>query len=232
MKYLHYPLALFILFTLGCSEEKEPVNTKKERKEFAMYETYNIEELMSFLVNVNELCMEVPDSTSLSLSVRKLEDKLIWGMKGQIAYVPLSNMAYVDSILQSKCAKGQLPDDVKFVWSAKPFKDYNNKTDQYILYAIKVPDERPRITNRDIASANAEFDTYNQEPCVRLEMTDKGANKWYDMTTDNVGRSIAMVVNDRVYSCPIVNEAISGGTTQISGNMTLKEAEELAAAIY
>ena len=67
----------------------------------------------------------------------------------------------------------------------------------------------------------------NGEITINLSMTDAGADVWSRMTSENVGRIIAITINDVVYSAPVVRTAITGGNTQISGNFTFDEANEL-----
>jgi SecD/SecF fusion protein len=88
-----------------------------------------------------------------------------------------------------------------------------------------------KIDGRHIVSANA-AKSYDGRPVIRIAMDTKGSHEWKIMTTNNIGKAIAIVIDDHVITCPVVTNAITGGETEISGNFTVKEAEELAARIY
>lgn len=127
------------------------------------------------------------------------------------------------------------PQDIKFLWAAKPMVDFSTRkvTNQYELYAIK--QDRGRVeaplTGESIVDAFSNQDPFNKEVGVSLKMSNNGARVWGDMTTkaaqDN-NREIAIVLDDEVVSCPRVNTPITDGNSSISGNFTLQEANDLA----
>jgi SecD/SecF fusion protein len=114
---------------------------------------------------------------------------------------------------------------VKFLWDAKPIKD----TEVINLYAIKSnrKDEAP-IQGDVIINASQEYDQLGTNPEVSMTMNSRGAKLWSKMTSDNVGKFVAVVLDDYVYTAPRVNTAITGGRTSISGNFTVLEAQDLA----
>jgi len=87
------------------------------------------------------------------------------------------------------------------------------------------------VSNREIKSAVATPATWNDSYLIALRFTKQGALKFGKMTEKMVGKRIAIVINGEIYSAPIVNEPIYGGSAQITGSFSLKEARNLAASI-
>ncbi|MFC2127212.1 protein translocase subunit SecDF [Bacteroidota bacterium] len=136
--------------------------------------------------------------------------------------------AKVNKYLSMKEVRDLLPAEmkhVKFLWDAKPIKD----TEVINLYAIKGnrKDVAP-IQGDVIVNASQEYDQLGTKPEVSMTMNSRGSKLWAKMTTENVGKFVAVVLDDYVYTAPSVNTAITGGRTSISGNFTVLEAQDLA----
>ncbi|MCC6815650.1 MAG: protein translocase subunit SecDF [Saprospiraceae bacterium] len=152
-----------------------------------------------------------------------------------IGTVDKSNKEKLLKLLDSSAVKGLLPNDLKFLASAKPFRDYQTKeiTNNYEIYAIRkrAGSDNAPLDGERVARADANPDNITGEVVVSLAMDPKGAKIWGDMTTraaqDN-NREIAIALDDEVVSAPNVREAILGGNSQISGNFTIDEAKDLA----
>ena len=117
---------------------------------------------------------------------------------------------------------------MKFLWSAKPDEHYG--PDTYVLYAIKIKDYRTGNALLDgtvITDARQDFSTVGGNE-ISMTMDSEGASKWKDITGQNVGECIAIVLDDQVYSAPRVNGEIAGGRSSITGDFTLEEAKDLA----
>ncbi len=146
----------------------------------------------------------------------------------QVAYVSPANKAKVKDILSRSDLT--IP-GVKFMFSEQTYELKMNdgkKEQMHFMYAIKVPQDGAKLTGKDIANASDGFDAESGEITVNLQMTDEGAEKWAQMTTENAGRQVAITLDDVVYSAPNVNEPIRGGNTQISGGFSIEEAQALA----
>lgn len=105
----------------------------------------------------------------------------------------------------------------------------NSKEMAYALYAIRIPESgKPRVGGKDVKSASTGYDEQSGKITVDLKMTDDGADKWAEMTSDNVNKIVAITMDNVVYSAPRVINAITGGSTQISGSFTIDEAKDLA----
>jgi len=139
-----------------------------------------------------------------------------------------SDMATVNEIINSDLAKKILPADLRLLWAAKEWKYSDAKGDMFELHAIRVPAKgEPRLTGDVITSASNEFDQYNNA-VVSMKMNTTGARIWANMTRENKNHAIAIVLDDMVYSAPNVNDEITGGSSQISGDFTLDETKDLA----
>lgn len=132
----------------------------------------------------------------------------------------------VNKYLNMKQVKALFPANLKFLWSYKPLKN----TNIYQLIAIKV-DPRTNKAPLDgsvITNARVDFNNITNEPEVSMSMNAEGAKEWARLTRENVGRQIAIVLDNYVYSFPVVRQEIKGGNSSISGGFTVEEATDLA----
>ena len=142
--------------------------------------------------------------------------------------------AAVNQYLSMPQVKAILPRDVKFMWGFKPERfDQNDKTqpEMFRLYAIKIstPNGLAPLDGMSVADASEVYEqTQGGYASVSMRMTAKGAETWAQMTANNVGKCIAIVMDGYVYSAPRVNEKITGGSSSITGNFTSTEARDLA----
>ena len=139
--------------------------------------------------------------------------------------------AKINQYLKIAREKQVFPRELKFMWSAKPMEDDNKKpTDIFNLYAIKVRsrDGKPPLGGDVIVSASQEFDEANGQAYVLMNMNAEGTKKWAHITKENLQKVICVVMDNRVYSGPTVQTEITGGTSQITGNFTPNEAQDLA----
>ncbi|MBP5258389.1 MAG: protein translocase subunit SecDF [Prevotella sp.] len=146
-----------------------------------------------------------------------------------LALVGMANVrdtAAVNKIIYSELAKQILPSDVKLLWSAKP--ESENSTD-YELYAIKVTQSNGRapLEGDVVTDASDKFDNFGK-PEVSMTMNSDGAHRWAALTKANVGKAVAIVLDNVVYSAPRVNQEITGGQSSISGNFTIQDTKDLA----
>ena len=141
---------------------------------------------------------------------------------GSVHYV---DTAKVSAMLASQTARAILPRDVRFRWTVKP-----DSTGSYFqLIALKAqPNGRPSLEGNVVTDARAEFSQYSANAEVSMAMNTEGAKEWQKITRDNIHRSVAIVLDDYVYSFPTVQNEISGGRSQITGNFTVDEAKDLA----
>ena len=140
----------------------------------------------------------------------------------------------IDSLLALATEYHLLPEDLTLLWGAKPIQDPQTRKliNIYELYAIRTNRSmKPDLSGDVVTSARADVDQNrlgSAEPQVSMSMNQEGAQIWARLTKENIGRSIAIVLDGVVYSAPNVNSEITGGQSSISGNFTIEEANDLA----
>ena len=215
---------------------KEPERVRKLLQGSAsleFWETYNVNEIFTYLEEANNaiIAMNTPaEADSLqAANVESLFSKLqVQNAAGpRVGYVSTIDTATVMNYLNLRPVKEILPRDLKFLWSVKPVDE---KGIYYELIAIKVTDRdgKAPLGGAVISDARENLDQFSANYTVSMSMTPEGAKIWARLTKENIGRSIAVVLDDMVYSYPTVNTEITGGQSEISGNFTAQEAKDLA----
>ena len=143
-----------------------------------------------------------------------------------VASVKLSDTATVNKILNSKVAQSLRPANIKytqFMWGYKPEATDENSL---VLYAIRGNINQKAPVDGAVETANISYDELGRV-VVDMQMDSKGAKDWKTLTEKNVGKPVAVTLDNRVYTAPNVVGAIPNGRTQISGNFSQDEAKEL-----
>lgn len=117
-----------------------------------------------------------------------------------------------------------IPNNIQFVFSAKPIANQNGQP-IYMLYCVN---KSPELTGGVITNAVATISPETSAPIVNMEMNSDGAAEWARITGANIGKRIAIILDGVVYSAPVVQNKITGGNSQISGSGDLQEAQLLA----
>lgn len=156
-------------------------------------------------------------------------------MSSLVAQAKVQDTAQVNSLLAHKSVQALLPANlkyVKFLWDYKAQKSADGTAEIIGLYAIKSNrNDKATIDGDVISDANQDFDQLSK-PVVSMTMNASGTKKWAKMTGDNVGKFVAVVLDNYVYTAPVVNGAITGGSTQISGGtMTVEEAQDISTVL-
>ncbi|RAI95210.1 protein translocase subunit SecDF [Algoriphagus yeomjeoni] len=144
-----------------------------------------------------------------------------------LAYELRDTMA-INRIIKNEDYKSLLPRDIKLLWGVKPF-EAEDGTETLELFAIKTErgtDEAP-LEGDVVTDARQTLDQTSR-PAVSMQMNADGARKWRKLTAENIGRRIAVVLDDYVYTAPVVNGEIPSGQSEIAGNFSLQEAQDLA----
>ena len=142
-----------------------------------------------------------------------------------MGYAHFSDTARVNKLLNMPEVKALFPEDLIPMWSVKPIEG-----NQYELVAIRssLNGEAALKGERDqkfITDARVQYN--GASPEVSMSMSAEAAKVWARITKDNINRQVAIVLDNMVYSHPVVNTEITGGNSQITGNFTLEEAEDL-----
>ena len=142
---------------------------------------------------------------------------------GTVHYV---DTAKVNAMLNSQIAKAILPRDARFYWTVKAIDEAGS---YFNLVALKAQrDGRASLEGDVITDARADFSQFSAYANVSMSMNAEGAKTWQRITKDNIGKSVAIVLDGYVYSFPTVQNEIAGGNSQITGNFTVEEAKDLA----
>lgn len=161
-------------------------------------------------------------------SVYQGQDKNIYPGQGPVVgMAAIKDTAKVNSYLALKNVKALFPFRVKFLWTAKPVDE---KETVLQLIAIKVADREGKapLEGDAIADARQDFNNVTGKVEISMNMNHEGAIAWKNLTGKNIGKSIAIVLDDHVYSFPTVQGEIAGGSSQITGNFEVSEAQDLA----
>ena len=148
-----------------------------------------------------------------------------------VGYANARDTADVNKVIYSEIAASVLPAECKLRWGAKPedFGGQNTKGDVFALYALKItePNGRAPLEGDVITSSKDDFDQMGH-PSVSMQMNSDGARRWSQITKQNIGRGVAIVLDDAVYSAPRILTQIDGGNSQITGNFTIEDTKDLA----
>ena len=146
-----------------------------------------------------------------------------------IGFAKIIDTAKVNYYLQLKQIRTIFPRDIRFLWSSKPASDDKSMT-TYELYAIKVStrDGKAPLDGSVITNARGEFGQNKSVAEVNMTMNGEGTKIWARLTKENIGKCIAVVLDNSVQTAPTVNGEIPNGSSVITGNYTISEAQDLA----
>lgn len=213
------------------------------------WEVYRIDELANSLKLADENLhnyLNGADSTGKVDSAKKLENvnpffRVINPINPQtdpatgkqyfpsaIGNVAVQDTAVLFEYLNNEVVKNAIPADCKFLLGVEE-KAEKGLQRFFPLYAVKTlpGSDRAPLEGEGVREARQDFDEKGR-PAIKMEMTSTGSKTWARLTAKNVGRPIAIALDDIVYSAPNVNGAIEGGSSEISGNFTVQEAQDLA----
>lgn len=215
--------------------EKNKDRIKNLLQSTAKLEFWKVEsnnpQVISYFTTVN------PQSLGVATDLENITSLIQQPMEGNSLFsVMTKDTAVINQMLNSKELKASLPTGIrnfKYAWANKPVESRDaNVNGKYLsLYALSGTQNGEPLLPGDVvdkASGERNAGSITNEPVVSMRMNTEGAQKWAKITEENVGNSIAIVLDNMVYSAPNINEKIAGGSSQISGNFTLSEAQDLA----
>lgn len=218
-----------ILLELPGVKDHERVRDLLQRSaNLEFYETYTADELGNAF---NNLFNRLANDTTVNLDA--LQSVLARGGYGAtVGYAAdARTMAAVDQLLASPAAKNLLPADLRLRWGVKADvrTDANGAEINFgtPLYALRANGGKPALDGKAVSDASS-----NPDPLrgieVSMRMNAEGARNWARVTGQNIGKQVAIVLDDKVYSAPNVNDKIEGGQSSITGNFSIEEARDLA----
>ncbi|MEJ7589036.1 MAG: protein translocase subunit SecDF, partial [Ferruginibacter sp.] len=242
----------------GISDKERVRKLLQASANLQFWEVYNIGELRDPLVNADKAVSDylsgisATDSTardaSDSLRLAANQNALFKIINpidpqqdpksGQPQYsAPIGSIALKDTGVYARYmalepVRNSFPANVKFLLGVEE-KAPKSALRYYPLYAIKTlpGTDKAKLEGEGVAESSQSFDERGR-PSIKMEMTNVGAKVWARLTTDNTNRPIAIVLDDIVYSAPNVNGPIEGGSSEIAGNFTTEEAQDLANILH
>lgn len=191
------------------------------------WEVQQVPEIAPYFQTLTTMVAAKGDSMGVAKNVNFMNllqlDKL---RSNGVANVKLSDTAVVNKILNSKVGMALRPANIKytqFMWGYKPEA---TSPDDLVLYAIRGNINQKAPVDGAVETANISYDELGRV-VVDMQMDSKGAKEWKTLTEKNVGKPVAVTLDNRVYTAPNVVNAIPNGRTQISGNFSQEEAKEL-----
>ena len=218
----------------GVKEPEQMTRILQSSANLEFYEVYNIAEIGGQLQELATAYAAANPGT------KNLTELLSHGQMGpRTGLVAREDTAAVNAIINSDMARRILPSNLNLRWEnsateeeqlnkqGKPIMKKNGKPLTKAYFGLIALKGEPQLEGDAVVSASSEFDKMKGS-VVNMTMSDKGARDWANITKDNLGRSIAIVLDDNVYSYPTVHSQITGGSSEITGNFTPEEANDLA----
>ncbi len=143
-----------------------------------------------------------------------------------VGYAAVQDTARVNNMLKQSQIRTIFPRTMRLYWNVKPARGQENVHELVAVRETTRDGEAP-LTGEVITDARQDFDNMGRVE-ITMAMNREGASIWRRLTAENIGKSIAIVLDDYVYSFPTVQQEISGGRSQISGQFSIQEAQDLA----
>ena len=217
----------------GVKEHDRVRELLKASANLEFYETYTLDEIQNQLMSLE---------TALRSDSAGVAKTFLGNFDGQgYSGTPIVGMAtqahreIIDSILGTATAARILPSNLKLRWEVKPQEvqytdtatNATRKAELFTLIALKSNNGKPALGGDVVVSASSDFETM-QGNYVSMNMNSEGAKAWARVTQNNLGKPVAIVLDDHVYSYPRINSVIEGGRSQITGNFSVEDAKDLA----
>ena len=134
-----------------------------------------------------------------------------------------SDTARVNELISDPRVQDMIPSGIAFLWGARNLAP-DGQEPMYQLLAVQ---EEADLTGDVITQASVQFDQQTNQPAVSMTMNSEGARTWARLTRANVGKQFAIVLDEVVYSNPVVEEPITGGRSSIDGLESQQEASDI-----
>jgi len=215
------------LFTIEQDNQKSQLTIKFDENVDIQYLTEMLPSpgKMNFLTTSNK---EVMVSLINSDCIHRVDSLLGFSEKGEdypvdiIGYSKEKDTSSISSILSSGFIRSLLLSDIRFFWSKYP-----NSSGKFELYIVSSNDTGINETSLKNTCVNGDDKLHS----ISITFKEEYWSKWAELTKRNIGKSIAFVIDDRVYCAPVVQDAIKSGKAEITGGFSAKEANKLTAII-
>ena len=144
-----------------------------------------------------------------------------------VGFCAVKDTSELNNYLNDPAVMKFFPVDVKFAYTVKPY-DTEERFIQLVALKVTNRDGKAAMDGDVVSDASQAFGQYNSSAEVSMSMNQEGAKQWKRLTAENIGKSIAIVLDGFVYSYPTVQSEISGGRSSISGDFSVNEAKDLA----
>ncbi|NTW50232.1 MAG: protein translocase subunit SecD, partial [Chlorobiales bacterium] len=173
-----------------------------------------------------DIFANVADSLKSKEQLRKENPvfSIIGVLPNGMAYATESERQQANDLLSRPDVEKRIPSDLQFLFSAKPFATAESGEKLYYLYSLK---KQAELTGGVITEAKATFSANSAQPEVSMKMNGEGTRIWARLTGANIGKQIAIVLDNSVYSAPVVQSKIPNGSSVINGIDNLQEAQDL-----
>ncbi|WP_113738117.1 protein translocase subunit SecD [Blattabacterium clevelandi] len=206
-------------------------NILQKQAELNFFEIYSLQEIIPYFEDINKKFFKNKINENKSLiDILNIPHIIKYTNNPIVGLVDQKYFKIVNEFLNSNESKESLPynlRDIKFFWGYKKNQYKNKKFFQ--LFSIKKTNDEKEIypLNGDmIVKAYKSFGPFN-EIVVNIKMNQIGSRNWKMLTEKNIGKNIAIVLDNLVYTAPIVKSIIPNGMSQISGRLSLQESEDL-----
>lgn len=197
--------------------------------------------------DIDDLLGETTDTTKVQKTLQTYLDFPVYQItpnitNSAVASAKVLDTAYVNELLNKDEVRALLPQQLrhtKFMWDYKPFTPQKPKnftgdfddSERLNLYAIKGNRKnQPNIEGDVIADAEQVFDQFNK-PQVQMVMNSSGTRQWSSLTEKNINKHVAIVLDEFVYSAPVIKGKLGSISSISGGNMTVDEADDIATVL-
>lgn len=190
------------------------------------WEVQNINEVFPYFEQLSKIVPAKADSLGVAKSTNFLSLLQLNSLSQGVGNIKLTDTAAVNKIINSPIAIKLRPANLKFTKFMWGYKPQEETPDNLVLYAIRGNISQKAPVDGAVDHANINYDNLGRI-VVDMQMDTEGTKDWATLTEKNVGKPVAVTLDNVVYTAPRVNEKIPSGRSQISGNFTQEEAKEL-----
>ncbi len=217
----------------GVKEPERVRSLLQQTANLQFWRTYNYEEISEDLINANERLSALA-STEENPQENVLFNLLrVYNGGAVVGQAKASDRAKIDEMIATAHERGFIREDLHLLWANDPIvnRETQKETDNYSLFAIRGNRSgRPDLGGDVVTSAKSEMSQGigRKGPVVSMVMNEEGSRKWARLTKENIGKPIAVVLDNVVYSAPAPSAEITGGRSEISGDFTVEQTVDLA----